>query len=252
MPLVLHRRNDQHAGSAGFSLVELAVVIAMTTVLTALLLPALSAAKEKSHRAVCQSNIHQLLMVLQNYAADDTYNLLPSAADNVGSYHSIRLSDETFTNLVALAGGNSNIFYCPNIVFGTGSNAVAQHDAYGYIIGYSYLATGVKSNPKSANYWVAPTKWTDSPTNELLADANYWTSQPTEFSPMIKVAPHAAMGAAMAQRSSFVEGSSGVNSASLGAMGGNIGLLNDSVTWHSIGAMQTYSASSTSEAYANW
>jgi type II secretory pathway pseudopilin PulG len=253
MRLVLHRRNDQQASSAGFTLVELAVVIAMTAVLTALLLPALSTAKEKSRRAVCKSNVRQLLWIFAEYA-DDNAQFLPSAADNIGNYHSIRLSDQTFTNLVDnYADGSSNIFYCPNITFGPGSNApVAQHDLYGYIIGYSYLATGIKSNPKSADVWVAPTKWTDSPTNELIADANYWTSASTPYAPMMKIAPHRALGAAMAQKSSFVVGASGTDSASIGAMGGNIGLLNSSVTWHSINAMQTYPASSTADAYANW
>jgi type II secretory pathway pseudopilin PulG len=252
MRLVLHRRNDQQAGSAGFTLVELAVVMAMTAVLTALLLPALSTAKEKTRRAVCKSNVRQLLQIFAEYANDNA-EFLPSAADNIGNYHSIRLSDQTYTNLVMnYADGNSNIFYCPNIVFGQGSNAVAQHDIYGYIIGYSYLATGIKSNPKSADVWVAPTKWTDSPTNELLADANYWTSETTSYSPMMKVAPHGVMGAAMARESSFVVGAPGVNSSSVGAMGGNIGLLNNSVTWHSIGSMVAYPASSTSEAYGNW
>src|SRR5271155_2103909 len=99
MQRVLHRRNDEQDGSAGFTLVELSVVIAMTAILTALLLPALSSAKEKSRRAVCKSNLHQLYFVLQNYS-DDNADVLPSAADNIGNYHSIRLSDQTFTNLV--------------------------------------------------------------------------------------------------------------------------------------------------------
>jgi len=147
MPLVLHRGKDRRAGTAGFTLVELSVVIFMMGVLAALLLPALSTAKEKSRRAVCQSNIHQLLLVLDTYALDNQ-DLLPSSLDDKGYYHSIRLSDQTFTNLVEIAG-NSNIFYCPNIIFGAGLNSVAQHDnGYGYVIGYSYLANASVSTSK--------------------------------------------------------------------------------------------------------
>src|SRR5271154_3638600 len=129
MQRVFHRRNDEQARSAGFTLVELAVVIAMTAILTALLLPALSSAKEKSRRAVCKSNMHQLFYVFQYYA-DDNADTMPSAADNFGNYHSICFSDQTFTNLVLnYAGGNSNIFYCPNLVFAAGPNGVGTSNA---------------------------------------------------------------------------------------------------------------------------
>jgi type II secretory pathway pseudopilin PulG len=253
MPLVLHRGKDRRAGTAGFTLVELAVVVFMMTVLAALLLPALSTAKEKSRRAVCQGNIHQLLMVLFTYA-NNNEDRLPSAADNLGYYHSIRLSDETFTNLVELAGNSSNIFYCPNIVFAAGSNAVAQHDSYGYVIGYSYLANAIETTSKGNDYWVSPTKITDISTNKLIADANYWTTSQSagNFPSAMKVAPHGAMGAAISRGSSFTVGLSGVDSAGIGAVGGNIGFLDMSISWRSIKQMQIYSASSQLDGWGNW
>ena len=140
---VFRRRNDKPTGSAGFTLVELMVVVAMTAVLTALLLPALSGAKEKARRAVCKNNLHQLYVAFDMYAGNNS-DILPSAADNNGDYHSIRLSDQTFTNLVVVyAGGNRNIFYCPNLDFGAGVSVLGSHDTNGYIIGYSYLADDV-------------------------------------------------------------------------------------------------------------
>jgi Tfp pilus assembly protein PilE len=253
MPLVLHRGKDRRAGTAGFTLVELAVVVFMMGVLAALLLPALSTAKEKSRRAVCQSNIHQLLTVLWTFA-NENEDRLPNAADNRGYYHSIRLSDETFTNLVQLAG-SSNIFYCPNIVFSATPNSVMQYDPkYGYVIGYSYLADAIETTSKGDANWTSPTKITDSPTNELIADANYWTPSQTSgsFPSAMKVAPHSAMGAAISRGTSFTVGLTGNTSAQIGAAGGNIGYLDMSVNWRNIRQMGSYTASSQSDGYGNW
>ena len=172
-----HRKNGRN--TAGLTLVELLVVISMTALLSALLLPALSTAKEKTRRTVCKSNLRQLLVVAEEYVDYDPNQDMPSYADDKGYYHSIILSDAVFTNLVDLAGGNSNIFYCPNIAFGGGPSAVPQHIAnVGYVIGYSYLipANSIASSAKAPDYTVLQQKWPSTSTNELLADANYFTT----------------------------------------------------------------------------
>jgi type II secretory pathway pseudopilin PulG len=251
MQRVLHRRKDERSRSFGFTTLELAVVIALMGILTALLLPALSSAKEKTRRAVCKSNMRQLFQVCYLYAEDNA-DILPSALDNVGNYHSVRLSSQTFTNLVTdYAGSCTNIFYCPNLVFAVGQTLIGTNDNYGYIIGYSYLATNFLTTTKGADYTVQPVKLTAAiPNRELFADANYWTVTANAFGPMVKVAPHTATGAAMAMTAPPVP--SATNSASVGAMGGNVGLYSDSVTWKTISSMQTHSASLDGDAYGNW
>ena len=66
---MIHRR--------AFTLIELLVVISIIALLIAILLPTLQSAKESANRSICAANLHQIMIAIHSYAADEN-GLLPS------------------------------------------------------------------------------------------------------------------------------------------------------------------------------
>jgi prepilin-type N-terminal cleavage/methylation domain-containing protein len=233
-----HRGSASRGGFSwrlAFTLVELLVVIAVIAILAALLLPALSASKEKAARTVCKNKVRQFYLVLHMYAMDNQ-ETFPSGVRDDGDDAVGWISSAARKALVEYAKGSEDFLFCPNLNVPTlwGKPGGCYAPGHGYIIGYFNLWGHVDLGSAWGGYtdWTSPQKLTEGPKLALTADHNFWC--PADKYTMT---PHGARGAILRGAPYGTAPSGGCPPEGIGAAGGHVGTLDGAVAWKPIRQM---------------
>ena len=92
------RKKDFRTTRDFFTLIELLVVIAIIAILAAMLLPALSKAREMAREANCASNLRQMYLSYYNYSEDNDDFMLCITTDGATNYWYIPIGEDLRTH----------------------------------------------------------------------------------------------------------------------------------------------------------
>lgn len=99
-----------------FTLIELLVVIAIIAILAAMLLPALSSAKQKAWTTSCNSNLHQVGLGMRMFA-DDQSEYYPESGDDIHwDATDPTTGKASWMEQIFPYVGNTNAYNCPGNV----------------------------------------------------------------------------------------------------------------------------------------